>query len=255
MYTKLLSLLCALLCSLLSLTTTANSYENFTPEEYIKTYSGNSKTDMAKASEGLAWAGLSDPKLFDIIEKNLLADLPSAKKDRKIADYTSWLIKALSFSGNPKYKATLENIAKNAPSKTNRKWAKKSLPVLQQYAVFNPLIAPKAWPQYSQPNLDQRLLNMLASDNLELMRIAAKRVYYPNNRDPKMLSAINDAVLRNYQTSKKDRLHTDSMAWLCKALANSQSADYRSTVEKVAKDAPSKKLRSYAKKYVKQYYL
>lgn len=249
------SLGCAVLCSLLSITANASKYEDFTPEDYVKTYSGDNKKDMAKASETLAWAGISDPKLFDIIEKNLLADLPNAKKDKQIADYTGWLTKALSFSGNPKYRATLEDIAQNAPNKKNRKWAKQSLPALDKYTTFNPIIAPKAWPENTHPNLEQRLLTMLASDNLELMRMAAKRIYYPNNRDPKLLAAVNDAVLRNYKNSEKDKLHTDSMAWLCKTIGNAQSTEYRSTVEMVAAEAPSKKLRKYAKKYLKQYYI
>lgn len=221
------------------------------PDDYVKVFQTGLPIEKEKAAETLAWAGLSSPQLFDIVEQEVIKSLPLAK-DRTSIDYTAWLTKGLAFSGNEKYRATIQKVIAEAPHKKLKKHAMNALIDLDKYAKFNPVIAPKAWPEFAHPNLNQRLLNMLNSNDTDLMRIAAKRIHYTNNYQPELLAALNSKLDSNYrEPMDKDRM--DSIAWLCRALAGSRSLEYRSTIERVAGGASHKKLRGYAASFLKKY--
>jgi len=57
--------------------------------------------------------------------------------------------------------------------------------------------------------------------------------------------------MKRYERDSSDKVHIDSIAWLCKALAESGSGKYASMLERVAEDAPNKKVRKQARKYAR----
>lgn len=222
-----------------------------TPDDYVKVFQSGSPFEKQKAAETLAWAGISSPKLFDLIEQDLEKSLAMATTKPAI-DYSAWLTKALAFSGNSKYRATIQKVIAEAPHKKLKKHAMNALKELDQYAKLNPMIAPKGWPEFAHPSLQQRYLNMLDSNDTELMRLAAKRIHYTQNYQADLLSALSRKIESNYKLPM-DNDRMDSIAWMCRALAGSRNMELRSTLEKVAAEASNKKLRSYAAKYLTQY--
>lgn len=222
-----------------------------TPEEFVRVFQSGSQLEQEKAAQVLEWAGLSSPQLFDLVEADLLKVLPQAN-DKVTANYVAHLTKALSYSGNEKYRATIEKIIAEAPNSKVKKYAKLSLPKLSEYARLNPLIAPQAWPAAEHPSLNQRLANMLKSNDTELIRLAAKRMHYTLSYPPELLALLNTTIEQNYlQPVEGERL--DAIAWACRALAGSRTPEYKPTIEKVAAGATTRGLRSYAKKYLKYY--
>ncbi len=222
-----------------------------TPEEFVKVFQAGSQLEQEKAAQALEWAGLSSPQLFDLIEADLLKVLPQAK-DKVTINYVAHLTKGLSYSGNEKYRATIEKIIADAPNSKVKKYAKLSLPKLAEYARLNALIAPQSWPTEAHPSLNQRLANMLKSNDTELIRLAAKRMHYTLSYPPELLALLNTTIEQNYQQPLEgERL--DAIAWACRALAGSRTPEYKATIEKVAAGADTKKLRSYAKKYLNYY--
>lgn len=225
--------------------------EPTTPEEYIQIFKGDNVVQQQEAAQTLEWAGLSSPQVFDLVEAKALQALPNAT-DKFNINYVSYLVKALAYSGNEKYRPTIEKIMKEAPHKKVKKYAQEYLPQLTAYSHLNPLIVPKPWPENPYPSLNQRLVNMLVSDDTELMRIAAKRINWTNNYSPELLAQLNTSLLQNYQKPLKgERL--DAVAWLAHALAGSRSAEYKATIEKVASSATEPALQKYGKKYLKYY--
>ncbi len=222
-----------------------------TPDDYVKIFQSGSPIEQEKAAQSLEWAGLRSPKLFDLVEAKVLEALPKAT-DRIGVNYVGHLTKGLAYSGNEKYRPTIEKIIKDAPHRNVKKHATQALNDLPLYATLNPLIAPQAWPEYPHPSLNQRLINMLSSGNSELMRMAAKRIHFTQNYQPEFLAQLNRAIDINYQQSL-DSLGLDATAWMCRALAGSRVAEYKPTIEKVAASATEKKLRSYASKYLAYY--
>lgn len=222
-----------------------------TPEEFVKVFQSGSQLEQERAAKELEWAGLSSPQLFDLVEANALKSLPNAT-DKVTINYVAHLTKALGYSGNEKYRATIEKIIAEAPHKKLRKHAEQALPNLAVYAKLNPLIAPKAWPAATHPTLNQRFANMLKSDNSELILLASKRIHYSQDYQPELLVLLNSTAEKNYQqTLDGERL--EAIAWVVRALAGSRNLDYKPTVEKVAAEATDKKLRKYATKYLGYY--
>lgn len=219
-----------------------------TPEEYITVFKSGWRIDKEKAAETLAWAGISSPLVFDIVEQELLSIYPTAKT-RVAINYASWLVKALSFSGNEKYRPTINQVTAEGPHRKLRNYAKWAQNNLALYTRLNKLISPNPWPESPYPLLDQRLTNMLNSDDLELFRIAAKRIHYTHNYKPELLKLLDDTIKANYKKSFNAN-GADAMAWLCKALAGSRATEYKTTIETVEREAGSSRLRLSASHYL-----
>ncbi|MFL0796640.1 MAG: hypothetical protein K6L73_04030 [Cellvibrionaceae bacterium] len=232
--------------------TLSYSNNNLTPEEYVNVFSSGTNLEKQKAAESLAWAGLSSPKIFNAIEKDVLATYKDAELGSE-AEFSGWMIKALAFSGNEKYRKTLELVSNNADLGTIRRYANWSLEKLDEYKLYNPIIAPSSWPENTHPALNQRLTNMINSDHLLLMRTSSKQIIVKNRHEKKLLDSIEKAV-RKYAYKPHDRRHTNTTLWLCRALASSREDEYIPLFKDIIKNSPSKNIRIRVKRYLKAYY-
>lgn len=247
MTTKLTAMLAGLLLSL-----NAWALLPTTPEEYMQTFAEGLQIEKEKAAESLGWSGLSSPQIYDPIEQELLANLPAATSKATI-NYVGWLTKSLAYSGDSKYVPTLKKVALEAPHNKSKKYAQQALQMLPQYARYNSLISPEQWPDAPYPSLHQRYLNMLQSQEYELIRLAAKRIHNTLDYSPELLAQLDQTLNQYYIKPDLSSLGVDAIAWVAKALAGSRAPEYRDSVEKAAKKAPHKKLRTYAQKYLKYY--
>src|SRR5262245_26957800 len=76
-------------------------------QQYIQIFQGGVGSD--KAVDDLGWKGISDERLFDIIEQRLRQDAQASSREGR--NHAARLIKALGFSGQPKYAATLGSLS------------------------------------------------------------------------------------------------------------------------------------------------
>ena len=72
--------------------------------------------------------------------------------------------------------------------------------------------------------------------------------------DAYLLQVLDETIHSVYQASNSEKIFVLTLAWMTRALASSKDPQYKSTVEKVAKQAGTKKVRNYASKYLRQYY-
>ncbi|RLC26424.1 MAG: hypothetical protein DRH21_02170 [Deltaproteobacteria bacterium] len=86
-----------------------------------------------------------------------------------------------------------------------------------------------------------------SNDSTQKVR-AAKEIFKSYSHDPQLLCVVNEELLRGYQINVRDRQHIDAMAWLCKILGASGQTKYKATLKRVAQEAPSRKLKKYARK-------
>ena len=93
-----------------------------------------------------------------------------------------------------------------------------------------------------------KYINMLRSNDSTQKVRAAKEIFKSYSHDPQLLCVVNEELLRGYQINIRDRQHVDAMAWLCKILGASGQTKYKATLKRVAQEAPSRKLKKYAKK-------
>lgn len=223
--------------------------EEFDLNYYQQIFEGGSRVEQTAAASTLEWSGLSDEALFDVVAVNLEKAAPEAKNKASI-DYVAWLLKALAFSGNEKYRAEIQKYTQSGFHKKVRKYAKKSLGYLDQHKEWNPVINDPAGFKEGESLKDNRLANMIRSDVLELNRIGAKRVHYEHNYTPYLLETLAAELKAKAPTMADDKLTVDAYAWMAKAVAGSGEAKYRPLIEQLSKEAGSSKLRKYARKYL-----
>ncbi|MBV8636164.1 MAG: hypothetical protein JO002_16845 [Burkholderiaceae bacterium] len=239
---KLLVLL--LVASLSQLASAATAEEDVA--HYVEALNGP-KPVRIKALDDLAWKGISDPRVFDPIEKAVLAELdPGASGgDRELVQQE---IRALSFSGQSKY---LDTLQKAAADMHYSRYGKTALNELYSYARWNPIISNRATWDPKNSDDDNRLLNMLHSSDLVLKRVAGKRVYF-ENKDPVVLEAVAADIKAEFR-NKHSGDEADGLAWLVKGLGSSGDVQYRPLMEEVVAGAPDHEAVSHAKRVLDKY--
>jgi hypothetical protein len=88
---------------------------------------------------------------------------------------------------------------------------------------------------------------MLRSDDASKKRAAARAIHKSYSRHPGLLEVVNEELLKGYNMKVRDGHHVDAMAWLCNVLGASGQTDYKATLEKVARETRSRKLKKYAR--------
>lgn len=221
-------------------------------DRYIKVFSTEPAHIQKDAAQDLEWLGLSDTRLFDLIEKNLKAHYQSV--DKVTVDYAAWMAKALGFSGNDKYRATLETVVAGAGHKNLKKHAGTALENLAQYQRWNPIIAGNGQAIGGLSIEHTGYVNMLNSGDRDLQRIAAKRIYHERLRSKQILDVLFAQAQQGVANPGAGKEDADAVAHMLKALAATSDPAYRPLVEDAANNATDKNLRKWAAKYLKSYY-
>lgn len=222
-------------------------------QRYINVLSSNaSQQAQLDVLNQLQWSGLSDPRLYDLIEQKLLELYPDARGDE--VDLASWYAKSLGTSGLAKYVTTLQAIIDSDARSKIKKYAREGIDNVVKYTHWNPIIADREGLDPDKPERTNGFVNMLRSDQWALKNMAAKRIYSDKVYDPYLLDVLYGQIMALYETDHQGDLQIQTVAWMCRALASSRVPRYQSTLEEVAANAGSSKVRSYAKKYLKQNY-
>jgi hypothetical protein len=206
-------------------------------ERYVAIFQGNDTALHNKSVEELAWKGISDPRLFDLLERRALAEHKAAEGVRAEKDRVARYIRALGFSGQEKYRPTLR-FFENDP--VYQRYARDALEQQPQYARWNPQISSRAGFVPGLSDDRNRVMNMIRSEDLMLARVGAKRAYF--DPDDATLDLIAEKLRGRYQTS--DPEHVDAVAWLVKALGKTRRHD--ALLEDVKANAPDRKVRNAA---------
>ena len=222
-----------------------------TPEEdvqrYIAVFQVGGDTD--KAVDDLGWKGLSDTRLFDIIEKRLIDDAEiTSRRNRIDRNHIARLIKALGYSGQPQYEAS---ISKFVGDRAYRAHAERALTNLRLYQRWNPVISSRAgWdPKYTDDV--NRVRNMLSSDDIQLQAVGAKRVFYGHPDEQVLLDLLADRLRACYKTVG-DPDGVEAAGWMVNGLGKSGAEKHRAVIQEVAAGAASDKLRTRAEKTLRR---
>lgn len=213
----------------------------------IKAYKNGNIVQIKKATNALVWTGISSQRLYDHVEARILKNYQTT--DKPGIQLVGHLIKALSYSGNNKYIATLEKVQSDAAHKKIKGYAKKALVTLENHARWNPQINTGLGGLNKNQIESQRVLNMLRSPDYDLVRIGAKRVNHAHTDNTRLVKAAQKRLLREYQSDNSDKVFLDTIVWLIRALANTGDSAYKSTLEDVAANSPNRKIQKRAAKY------
>jgi hypothetical protein len=208
---------------------------------YIAIFNGDQSLH-SEAAESLGWMGLSDPRLFDILERRALEDAKSVRADRRERQRVAWYIRALGFSGQPKYEPALAAL-QNDPSYAN--YSRNAREQRPSYQKWNPVISNRATfdPQYTDDV--NRVRNMLNAEDPQLWKLAAKRVYFANH-DEVLLDLLAERIKTTYRVRYRSFEDVDVVDWMVKALGHPKKEKYKPLLREVAANAEDPRVRDYA---------
>jgi hypothetical protein len=212
---------------------------------YTKKFAADQSFDK-DAVESLAWAGISDPRVFDQIEQQVIAKAEQGRTDRDVKNEVGLYMQALGFSGQDKYRPTLNQFAADSVYK---RYARNALDDLPDYKRWNAIIANRTAYNPAYSDEVNRILLMLRSDDFELKKIGAKRVYF-ENKDAVLLDTLAEQIRANYTIRGTPR--NDAIAWMLKALGSAKQEKYRSVFEETIANASDKKIVKYARQALEQ---
>jgi len=221
-------------------------------ERYVDIFSKQNSTQQIQACKELEYAGLSDARIFDLVESKLLQVYQSAKDGDSVA-YATWLTRALAYSGQGKYRNTLQAVTQHAGHRKLSKQASVSLKTLDDYTVWTPIIGNTATYNRDKSPEINRLGNMLRGQVAALQKLAATRILDSEQFDPYLLQTLQQKI-SGMLGSKADDATEEALVWMLRALASSRSADYQPTLQEAASHAASSSVRKYAANYLKKYY-
>jgi hypothetical protein len=209
-------------------------------ERYIAIFRGD-KAFHPAAAESLGWMGLSEQRLFDVIEQRLIADYPAPSDVKIERQRLAWYIRALGFSGQEKYVLTISRFQQDRDYAVYARHALKDLP---DYKKWNPLISNRASFDPKVSDDANRALNMVRSGDFRLKEIGAKRVYYGRVREEPIFEALANEVRATYAGASA--ANNDEIAWMVKALGTSGIEKYRPVIQEVADKSSDSKLARHA---------
>lgn len=224
--------------------------KKYIPENVINHYQkmmeNAIKEHSAKSFKAFSLMYINDERPYNIIQDYL-------KRHYKHDDHLKaliWATRALASSGMEQYRATIQNISKDASSKKLRKHAKKILltfnkKIAEANAVHNTSLmdSTQTW------DINQ-LTNMIKSDIPRLRSKSVKKIYKDHPQNTYLLDLLAH-TLHDEATSHRNkyRSYTDYYAWVCRALGNSGNQDYKPLLESMSKEAHSNKVKKYAAKF------
>ena len=211
-----------------------------------------SSSTRINASKVISRSGLTDQELYTKVA-TLLKDGYAARKDADHIDEMAWLCKALAASGDSQYRPLFEEIVAKTPSTKLKRYAKQSHALIEEYAQRSWILnRTETWDE-SLSAADNRLVNMLNSDNLALQRDAAKILVRSIKTDEKVFDAAAAALTTMAAENHPKSTYADTMAWLCKSLAASGNSKYVETLQQIHDSTNSLKLKRYASKALKAF--
>ena len=194
--------------------------------------------------ERLQWSGLSDPLLFDRLEKDVLAAQEQKYFERDVLSVLAYEVRALGYSGNPKYQPTLQFMANKAENTKLKRHASKAKADLVQFQAIQNKLATVKIPDAELPAEVVSYIKLLETNDAYAQRLAARAIFHEQRKDPALLEVTAAKLKSMYMDTNLDKTAQDSAAWMCKALK--QATGYESLLQKVASETPHKKIRKYA---------
>jgi hypothetical protein len=209
-----------------------------------------SRVQRVNAAKIISRSGLQDQVLYQKISE-ILKKGYTRKYEKDLSDEMSWMCKALAASGDLQHKDLLNEIAQKAPSTKLQRYARQSSELIEQYAERSKVLnSADSWDDQLSGE-ENRLVNMLKSNDVTLKRDAAKIIVRNFKTDEKVFGAVASALKELSEKAKSDSVSIDTMAWLCKALAASGNNKYLEDLESVRAKTQSVKLQTYTAKAIK----
>jgi hypothetical protein len=234
--------------SLLAMSSMATAYSSNDEQidAVLEIVKSGSQKNKEQTLERLQWSGLSDERLYDAFAQHLMDNyqkMSFAGNERRTLAYE---IRALGYSGNPKYLEILKRLAKDSENEKLKYYARKARADFPNFHAVQRALAKVSYQQADLPSEVVNYIRLLKTDNSYAQRLAARATYHEYKKEPELLEEMATLLRQTYNKSGLDGEAQDMAAWLCKALI--RAGGYQSLMDEVAENTPYNKIRRYASK-------
>ncbi len=220
-------------------------------DDYLKTLETASIAQQEQMLNRLQWSGLTSPRLYDVISQKVESQYLDKSLNKDQANLVSYEIRSLGYSGNEKYRHLITLVSNEAPSNKLKRHARKALKDLEQFIIWNKMIADETLVSEGKSAEITSYMKMLNVDNYFVQKLAARAIFYENLNDNDLLDLAADKLKSLYLKENLDSEWQDTAAWLCKAIGQSGKDNYITLLSTVANDSPHRKIQKYARKFVR----
>lgn len=232
---------------------TANNDTDQEIDRYLTDLQADDRSVMMEAIYRIGASGLSDTRLFDAVEQQLIAthsESLESPKDKAIAEEVGHLMRALASSGKQKYSATFSKLLDEGRTRSIRNRAKSSIEKLSWYASRNATMQNMAKHVEGQSIWTTRFINLLTSPDPVMQRYGAEELNRFGSADDATISVIAqqlDAGLAALPDA--DKTQQNIIAWYCRLLGKYAKAEYGEKLTTISEDSSiPKKIRRHARK-------
>ena len=223
-------------------------------DEQIDHYLGILDSNDADAKilmlKRLQWSGLSNPRLYNHIEQQLLSKVFMGSLKKVDANIVSHQIRALGYSGNAAYRETLQQVVGESSRSQHVRHARQAIIQQEQFSRWIKLISESDIDTKGKNIEISNYMRMLDTDNVLVQRLAARAIFHENIRDYDLIALCANELSNLYLLDALDGEGQDTAAWLSKAIGQSGFSDFNELLNDVVENTPYTKLRKHTLKYV-----
>jgi hypothetical protein len=174
-------------------------------------------------------------------------------------DALSWGCRALAATGDSQYNPLLKKVYQSQV--THRKLRKYAKRAYQELALLPPnpaknkgnILLPTGLPTNISRDFipkasllaSERKTFAIAKGDWQAIKFIAQQLTDLEKPDTKLLDALSQFLIENY-VHNLDNEQIDVLAWICRALGQSNNSRYKTILEIVAKHTTNQKLKNYA---------
>lgn len=212
----------------------------------LKVMQDGPQTKRLKVLERLQWSTLSEARLYDTFEQNLIAHYQQESLTIDEEEVLRYQIRALAYSGNPKYKSMLKTVKNGSVHRRLKDSARKALRDYPRFQAVQDAISGVSREQSSLPSEVKNYLKLLKTDNSYAQRLAARALFHEGHMQLEVIELVAKNLKKDYQTKDLPGLKQDTLAWYCKVLKS--AGGYDALLDEVEANTPYNKIRRHAAK-------
>eukprot|EP00764_Aduncisulcus_paluster_P015007 gnl/Carplike_NY0171/9331_a13021_145.p1 GENE.gnl/Carplike_NY0171/9331_a13021_145~~gnl/Carplike_NY0171/9331_a13021_145.p1 ORF type:complete len:248 (-),score=7.83 gnl/Carplike_NY0171/9331_a13021_145:135-878(-) len=218
-------------------------------EYYLKVFNTYNLDAQVRMLDRLEWSGLSDPLLFDRLEEAVLGVALKENISRNEIKLSAHTIKALGYSGQEKYRESINQIREKTSSSKLSRYAGLAAEDLNKFAQWHAQINQVDMALEGGSIEVTIYMKMLNIHDIQLNKLAARAIFHERRTDSDLLALAADKLQHYYLDPSLDSEGQDAAAWLCKAIGQSGNVAYSDFLNEVALNSPHRKIQKYARKF------
>jgi hypothetical protein len=222
-------------------------------DDYLNTLATAGVDTKVTMLNRMQWAGITSPRFYDEVEKQLLEVYLNRNLSRMQVKLASYEVRSLGYSGNEKYRTTLETLKKDAFTPKIKTHAGRALRDLDKFVAWNKAIADSTFEVDGKDAEVTTYMKMLNEDDVLVQRLAARAMFHEKQRDQDLLDLAADKLTLLYKKPGLSSDAQDTAAWLCKAIGQSGEPVYIDLLRQVIADTSYGKIKRHASKFTSQY--